>query len=187
MLLSPNSSIVFFCCFEQLEMAITRRRAASLTERLHLLRRHRFEAARNSHVLVQHVQRVDTANCGRDRETHRITKRFFRPHDAILGRLAVAPEALHAERCNPPPLKFREHLLLEAAIGCIKTVEGHLDSVEWVILRQHFEMYRRTLMSGETNKTYLALLFRFIQRFDRAALCEMQVRVVLVDDLVNLP
>ena len=67
MLLSPNSSVVFFCCFEQLEMAITRRRSASLTERLHLLRRHRFEAARNSHVLVQHVQRVDTANCGRGR------------------------------------------------------------------------------------------------------------------------
>src|SRR5271169_5898531 len=109
MLLSPNASVVFFCGFEQLEMAITRRRPAALTERLHLLRRHRFEAARNSYVLVQHVQRVDTANCGRDRQTHGITKRFFRLHDAILDRLAVAPEALHAERCNPPPLKFREH------------------------------------------------------------------------------
>src|ERR1700728_4572092 len=146
MLLSPNFAIVFFCGFEQLEMAITRSRSASLTERLHVLRRHRFEAARNSHVLVQHVQRVDTANCGRDRETHCITKRFFRPHDAILDRLAVPPEALHAERCNPPSLKFREHLLLEATIGCIKTVEGHLDSVEWVIVREHFEMYRWTLV-----------------------------------------
>src|SRR5580693_8926317 len=187
MLLSPNSSVVFFCCFEQLEMAITRRRSASLTERLHLLRRHRFEAARNCHVLVQHVQRVHAANSGRDRQTHCITERFFRPHDAILDRLAVAPEALHAERRNPPPLKFRQHLLLEATIGCIKTVERHLDSVEWVIVRQHFEMYRRTLMSGETNKTYLALPFRFLQRFDHTTLCEMQLRVVLVDDLVNLP
>ena len=136
---------------------------------------------------MQHVQRVNPANCGRDRQTHCITKRFFRPHHAILDRLPVAPEALHAERCNPPPLKFREHLLLEAPIGCIKTVERHLDRVEWVIVRQHFEMYRRTLMSGEANKTYLALLFRFIQRFDDTTLCEMQVRVVLVDDLVNLP
>src|ERR1700747_583601 len=107
MLLSPNSSVVFFCCLEQLEMAITRRRSASLTERLHLLRRHRFEAARNSYVLVEHVQRVDTANCGHDWQTHCITKRFFRPHDAVLDRLAVAAEALHAEGCNPPPLKFR--------------------------------------------------------------------------------
>src|SRR6202035_5559627 len=178
MLLSPNSSVVFFCCFEQLEMAITRRRSASLTEHLHLLRRYRFEAARNSHVLVKHVQRIDTANCGRDRQTHCITKRFVRPHDAILDRLPVAPEALHAKRCNPPPLKFREHLLLEATIGCIKTVERHLDSVEWVIVRQHFEMYRWILMSGETNKTYLPLLFRFIQSFDHTTLCEMQVRVV---------
>jgi len=186
MLFSPNASVVFFCGFEQFEMAVTRSRSASLTERLHLLRRHRFEAARNSHVLVQHVQRVDTANCGRDRQAHRITKRFFRPYDAILDRLAVAPEALHAERCHPPALKFGEHLLLEATKGCIKTVERHLDSVEWVIVRQHFEMYRRTLMSSETNKTYLALPFRFIQRFDHTTFCEMQVRVVLVDDLVNL-
>jgi hypothetical protein len=37
MLLSPNFAVVFFCCFEQFEMAITRRRSASLTERLHLL------------------------------------------------------------------------------------------------------------------------------------------------------
>src|SRR6202049_31264 len=142
-------------------MAITRRRSASLSEHLHLLRRHRCEAARNSHVLVQYVQRVDTANCGRDRQTHCITKRFFRPHDAILDRLGVASAALHAQRCNPPPLKFREHLLLEAPIGCIKTVERHLDSVEWVIVRQHFEMYRRTLMSRETNKTYFAPLLSF--------------------------
>ena len=52
MLLSPNPAVVFFCCFEQLEMAITRRRSASLPERLHLLRGHRLEAARNSHVLT---------------------------------------------------------------------------------------------------------------------------------------
>ena len=30
MLLSPNPAVVFFCCFKQLEMAITRRRSASL-------------------------------------------------------------------------------------------------------------------------------------------------------------
>ena len=83
MLLSPNTTVVLFGCFEQLEMAITRRRSASLTERLHLLRRHRFETARNSHVLMQHVQRVDTANCGRDRQTHRVAQRLFRPHDAV--------------------------------------------------------------------------------------------------------
>jgi hypothetical protein len=41
-----------FLWFEQFAMAITRRRAAALTERLHLLRRHRFEAARNSQVLA---------------------------------------------------------------------------------------------------------------------------------------
>src|SRR5580704_7947689 len=53
MLLSANPTVVFFGCFEQLEMTISGRRSASLTERLHLLRRHRFETARNSHVLTE--------------------------------------------------------------------------------------------------------------------------------------
>src|ERR1700721_1276990 len=103
MLLSPNSAVVFFGCFEQLEMAISRRRSASLTERLHFLRRHRFEAPRYSHVLTQHVKRVDTANCGRYGQTHRVAQRLFRPHDAILDRLAGTSEALHAERRTPLP------------------------------------------------------------------------------------
>ena len=55
------------------------------------------------------------------------------------------------------------------------------------IVRQHFQMDRRALMSSETDKTNLPLLFRFIQRFDDTTLGEIQVRVVLVDDLVNLP
>src|SRR5271165_4903767 len=179
MLLSPNTTVVFFGCFEQLEMAITRRRSASLTKRLHFLMRHRFETACNSHVLVQDVQRVDSANCGRYGQTHCVAQRLFRPHDAIKDRLAVAPKALHAER--------RKHLLLEATVGRVKTVKRHLDGVEWVMVRQHFEMYRRAFMSGETNKTNFALLFRFIKRFDHTTLSEMQVRVVLVYDLVNLP
>src|SRR5438477_5420527 len=48
--------------------------------------------------------------------------------------------------------------------SCIKTVQRHLDGVESIIVRQHFEMYRRAFVSGETNKTNLALFFRFIQR-----------------------
>ena len=100
MLLSPNSAVVFFCCFEQLEMAITGTRSASLTESLHLRRRHRFETARNPHVLTQHVQRVDTTNCGRHGQTHRVAQRLFRPHNAVLNRLAVAPQTLHAESRN---------------------------------------------------------------------------------------
>src|ERR1700679_2697106 len=83
MLLSANSTVVFFCCFVQLEMAITRRRSASLAERMHRLRRQRFEAARNFHVLMQHLQRVDTANCGRDRQAHCVTKRLSRSNAAI--------------------------------------------------------------------------------------------------------
>src|ERR1700722_5468341 len=106
MLLSPNPAVVFFRCFEQFEMAITRRRSASLTERLHFFRRHWVEPARDSHVLAQQVQRVDTANGGCDRQAHCVTQCLMRPHDAILDRLAVAPQGPHAERRKPTPLKF---------------------------------------------------------------------------------
>src|SRR3984957_17321440 len=145
MLLTPNPAVVFFRCFEQFEMAITRRRSASLTERLHLFRRHRIEPARDSHVLAQQVQRVDTANCGCDRQTHCVMQCPLPPPDAILDRLAAAPETLHAERRNPPPLKFRKHLLLEATVGRVKTVERHLHGIEWETVCQHLEMYCRAL------------------------------------------
>ena len=157
MLLSPNPAVVFFCCFEQLEMAITRTRPASLPERLHLLRGHRLEAARNSDVLTQHVQRVDSANRGRDGQTYRVAQRLFCPYDAVLDRLAVASQALHAESRNSAAVELRQHLLLETTIGRVKTIERHLDGVKWVIVRQHFQMDRRALMSSETNKTNLAL------------------------------
>src|SRR5271156_909732 len=107
MLFAPNPAVIFFCCLEQLEMAITRRRSASLPERLHLLRRHRMEAARNSNVLTQHVQRIGAANCGRHGQTHRVAQRLFCPDDAVLDRLAVAPQALHAESGNAAAVKLR--------------------------------------------------------------------------------
>jgi hypothetical protein len=169
MLLSPNSAVVFFCCFEQLEMAVTGMSSASLAERLHLLRRHRLEATCNSHVLTQHVQRVNTANRCSHWQTHRVAQRLLCSHRAVLDRLSIAAQTLHTESRNAPPLQFRQHLLFEAAITRVKTVQRHLHGVEWVIVRQHFEMDCRALMSREANKTNLALLFRLIQRLDHAA------------------
>src|SRR4029077_3270818 len=74
-----------------------------------------------------------------------------------------------------------------ATIGCVKTIERHLDRVERIVVRQHSEMNSWALMSCETNKTCLALFLRLIQCFDHATLRKMQVRVILVDDFVNLP
>src|SRR5271156_5861143 len=103
MLLSPNPAVVFFRCLEQFEMAITRRRSAPLTERLHLFGRHWIEPARDSHVLVQQVQRVDTANCGCDRQTHCVMQCLLRSHDAILDRLGGAPAAPASTGSRPTP------------------------------------------------------------------------------------
>jgi aryl-alcohol dehydrogenase-like predicted oxidoreductase len=43
---------------------------------------------------------------------------------------------------DPDSLNLRKHLLLEATIGRVKAIERHLDGVEWIVVRQHFEMDR---------------------------------------------
>ena len=53
--------------------------------------------------------------------------------------------------------------------------------------RTIIEVNRRVLMSGETDETNLALLLRLVQCFDHSTLGEVQVRVVFIDVLVNLP
>jgi len=136
---------------------------------------------------MQHVQRVDTTNCSRNGQAHCVAQRFFRSHDAILNRLAIAPQTLHAEGRDAAALNLRKHLLLEATIGRVKAIERHLDGVEWIVVRQHFEMDRGALMSGETNKTDFTLFFCFIQGLYHATSCKMQIRIILIDDFVNLP
>jgi len=42
-------------------------------------------------------------------------------------------------------------------------------------------------MSSEADETDLALPLRFVQRFDYTSVGEVQVRIVFIDDLVNLP
>jgi hypothetical protein len=78
-------------------------------------------------------------------------------------------------------------MLLEAAIGPVKTIERHLDRVERIVVRQHLEMNRRVFMSSEADETDLALPLRFVQCFDYASVGEVQVRIVFMDDLVSLP
>ena len=94
MLLSPNTTVVLFGCFEQLEMAITRRGSASLTERLHLLRRHRLEVARNSHVLMQHVRAI-----------------ALRDQQQVILRTLLDPQSLTATPGRTPDFVATDPLL----------------------------------------------------------------------------
>src|SRR5438552_12811020 len=105
----------------------------------------------------------------------------------MQDRLAVAAEALHSEGGDATPLELGQHLLLEAAIGAVETVERHLHGVERKAVRQHLEVDRRMLVAGESDESHLAVLLRLRQGLDDTAAGEVQLRVVLVDDLVDLP
>src|SRR5882724_2336701 len=48
-------------------------------------------------------------------------------------------------------------------------------------------MDRRILVPGESDEADLSFLLRLIQGLDDAALGEVEFRIVLVDDLVDLP
>jgi len=84
-------------------VAVCGKGLAPLAERPHLLRRHRFEAC--------------------------VTQRSVCGHDAVQDRLAVTSQALHAQSRDATELNLRQHLLLEAAIRPIKTIERHLDRI----------------------------------------------------------
>jgi hypothetical protein len=65
--------------------------------------------------------------------------------------------------------------------------ERQLTGVERKVERQHPQVDLRVLVSGEADVSDLALGFRAFERLDHAASCEMALRIVVVDALVNLP
>jgi hypothetical protein len=68
-----------------------------------------------------------------------------------------------------------------------KQFERHLRGVERKAVRQHLEVNRRTLVAGESDEPHLAVLPGLGQGLDDPAGGEVQLGLVLVDDLVDLP
>ncbi len=75
-----------------------------------------------------------------------------------MNRLAVAAKRFHAERGDTAAVQFGEYLLLEAVEVRVKRVQRHLHRVKWKAGGQHLQVNGWVLMSGESDKPYLAFL-----------------------------
>src|SRR5438552_4686010 len=84
-------------------------------------------------------------------------------------------------------MEFRQDFALETAEGGIETIERKLTGIERVIVREHLQMNRRVFVAGEADEADFAFTLRLGERLDDTAGGEMQIGVVVVDDLVDLP
>jgi hypothetical protein len=72
-------------------------------------------------------------------------------------------------------------------ISRVETIERHLHGVERIIVREHLQMNSRILVSGKADKADFALLLGVGESLGDTARGEDEFRVVIVDNLVNLP
>jgi hypothetical protein len=70
----------------------------------------------------------------------------------VQDRLAVAAEALHAQRRDVALAALAQHLPLEAAGGAVEGVQRHLYAIPLVAQPKHAQVDRRVLVAGETDK-----------------------------------
>jgi len=158
-----------------------------LFERRALTPGHRHEPTCNLQVLTQHLERVDTRHSGADRQAHGVTERLSHPFCARLDGATVAPQALHTNRRDPAPRELGQHAGLKTSKVPVEAVERELTRVERIVERQHAEMDLRILVSGETDKSRLALRPGPVERLDDAVPGEVPIGVVVIGTLVDLP
>src|SRR5205809_6324729 len=65
-------------------------------------------------------------------------------------------------------------------------VEGHLHRIERVAELEHLYMKSRILVAGKSNESHLPLFFCLIERFEHTAFGVSELRVVVVDDSMDL-
>src|ERR1017187_9499443 len=98
MLLATNVAIVFHRGLEEFQPPISGIRLASVAQFLHRRRREWLKSPSDLEVLLQHNQRVHTADRRADWQAHRIVQRLGGGDRAPLQHLSAAAKTLHPER-----------------------------------------------------------------------------------------
>ncbi len=157
-------------------------------DELRLLRSaHRREAPCQRHVRAQLAEARHARHLCGDRLAQRIAVGGGRRNAALLhDRGAVAPQALHADDTRALRETDRDDVLLEAPVGGVHHVDGHLAGVPVEGLREHGEVVRGVLVAREADEAHLAGLTR-LEGGPYPALVEDPVRVLGPVDLVELP
>ena len=149
----------------------------------------RREALGDLQVLLEDIHVAEAGDGRRDGQRHGVVQHLLRGEDALLDRLAVAADGLHAEHRDAALVEHGKDLLLEAElveVG-IEGVQRHLHGVEGEAGVEHGEMDLGVLVAGESDEADLALLLGFQQRFGGAAGADEEVGIVGETDAVDLP
>lgn len=186
-LFAAHVAVVFHRSFEELVAAVGGPLVDAIFEGAPLGLGHGLEIAGDGEVLLEDFERIHAADGGRDGEAHGVTQAFFDSHGSMRDHFARAAETFHAEDGDAAAIGLRQDALLEAAVAGVEGVEGHLHRVEGKIVAEHFEMDGRIFVAGEANPADLPLLLCGGERFNGAVGAEDKVRIVVVDDFMNLP
>ena len=104
----------------------------------------------------------------------------------MADHFTAATETLHAQYGAALLQALGENSPFEASECPVETVQRHLNCIEGKIVREHPEMDGWILVSGESNIPDFARLFGGDQRLGRPVLTKDQVRIVVIDDFVDL-
>ena len=69
----------------------------------------------------------------------------------------------------------------------VERVQGHLHRVERITEIEHLQVKSGVFVPGEANESRLPLLLGLIKRLEHATFGVSKLRVVVVDDSMNLP
>ncbi len=92
--------------FVEFESAISRVRAATVAQRLHLGRLQRLETLSYFKRLLQRLGLINSGNGGSHRQAHRVSQGFLASEHTFLYRLTMATNGLHPERGDSPAIQL---------------------------------------------------------------------------------
>lgn len=187
MLRAAEVAVVEFGGFEFFVAAVGGIGLAAGAEGFHFRLGHRLERAGDGEVLLEDAEGIDAADGGGHGQAHGVAQAFLDGDGAAGDHFAAAAEAFHAEHGEAAAGGLGQDLLLEAAEGGVKAVQGHLHGIEGEIVPEHFQVDGGVLVAGEADEAHFALLLRLEQGFGGAAGGEDELGVVEIDDLVDLP
>lgn len=187
MLGPPDRTIIATRTLVQLVAPIRGIAGDATPERIHLGGGHGNKPLGNAEILAKDVNGVDPADDRGDGQTERIPQTLLRRDEALSDDLAIASQRFHPECRNAKSVQCRKDFLLKATERAVEAVQRKLTGVEGKAMAEHLEMQCRIFVAGEPDEPDFSLLLGVQKRFGRPAGRKMTIRIVLVNDFVNLP
>src|SRR5665647_1353950 len=185
----PVRPVVLVRSLVQLIFSLCSERGCPCEQGCSLFWTHRAKSPGCGESLLKHLQGIAAGDHHTGREVQRIVQAFDRSHCPAVKDYPVS-HRLHAEHTCPLTQEGRQHILLKALKMGIQYVQGHLDRVEPESMAgchlEHFYVYTGTLVPGEPGIADLSFVLRFEYRLQCATGSKDPVRIIVVNNLMEL-